>query len=401
MAKRPTTPHKSFQERLDPGGETGQMARFFSSPVGRLLARVAGVRAEDAKELRAQYERLMSAPDHIAGAVGSLGWIFFESAPVEEYVGAATLVEQGEPDKAEQLLVEFWNSDARWQERPIHRLFGLYGADDDELVGIREGRERLLRKALDYHRQGEYAASIPITLAQMDGIFKDFTGKSSKEFFDPRNPELVDDETLAGHPLGLQALSKMMSRGLKKSGSTGSFFRHAILHGQELGYDTQLNSTKIWAALLAVIDAMKPRADRMAKERQTEHERRIAGSKEVDTDGRRVDNRGFYEAKGLLLELAGYEQFFYKGKGRYAASRDELASLGFTLRGPEFEIAVEPDGREYRAWVETPGQYFFAIAGRDGEQVANIYEGEEPPLGGLDSGADWRNFRDDPAPPNW
>lgn len=75
--------------------------------------------------------------------------------------------------------------------------------------------------------------------------------------------------------------------------------------------------------------------------------------------------------------------------------------LGFTLHGPEFEIVVEPGGREDRAWVETPGEYFFAVAGRDGGQVANAFEGEEPPPGGLDSSVDWHNFRDDPAPPNW
>src|SRR5918999_1801989 len=151
MAEQPTSPPKSFQERLDPGGETGQMARFFASPVGRLLGRFAGVKGHEVKELRGPYERLMSAPDLIAGTLGPLGWIFFESAPLEEYVAAATLVEQGKPDEAEQLLVEFWNNDERWQEWPIHRLVGLYGADD-ELVAVREGRDRLLRKALDHHR---------------------------------------------------------------------------------------------------------------------------------------------------------------------------------------------------------------------------------------------------------
>lgn len=225
--------------------------------MGRLLERLAGVKGEGGKELRAQYERLMAASDLIAGTLGPLGWIFFESAPVEEYVTAATLVEQGKPDEAEQLLVEFWDNDARWQDWPTHRLVGLYGADDYELVAVREGRDRLLRKALDY------------------------------------------------------------------------------------------------------------------------------------------------EAKVLLLELGGYQPFFFGRKGRYAASRRELASLGFTLRVPDFEIVVEPDGREYRAWVETPGEYLLAIAGRDGEQVANVYEGEEPPRGGLDSGVGWRNFREDLALPNW
>ena len=49
-------------------------------------------------------------------------------------------------------------------------------------------------------------------LAQIDGIFIDMTGKPGKYYYDPRNPNLVDDVTIAGHPLGLKALSELMAR---------------------------------------------------------------------------------------------------------------------------------------------------------------------------------------------
>lgn len=402
MAKQPNKPEpKSFKERIDPDGETEQMARFFASPVGRLLRRVAGVPATDVQGLISQYELLTTAPDRIAAALGPMGWIFFESAPMEEYVAAGTLVEEGKADEAEQLLVDFWNDDPMWQEWPIHRLVGLYGSED-ERVTIREERQRLLRHALDHHRRGEYAASIPITLAQIDGIFKDFTGKSSREFFDPGNPELVDDETIAGHPVGLQALSKMMSRGLKESASTGSVFRHAILHGQELGYDTKRNSTKIWTALFAVIDAMKPRANRLNEKLKKEREARHAGSKDVDADGRRLDRRGFDDAKVLLFEVNAYQYGHYARTGQYTSDPDDLYRSGWLKKKkPHVELRTGDPGQDYWAWVETPTGLVFAAANQGGEQGIWQYQGETPPQGGIGSGEDWRNTASDDSPSDW
>lgn len=64
------------------------------------------------------------------------------------------------------------------------RLIGLYGGEDKR-IATREGRQRLLWKALDLHRQGDYAAVIPMVLTQIDGVFIDFMSKPAKEFFDP------------------------------------------------------------------------------------------------------------------------------------------------------------------------------------------------------------------------
>jgi hypothetical protein len=402
VAKQPSKPEpKSFKERIDPHGETEQMARFFGSPVGRLLGRFAGVSASDVDELISQYEQLTSSPDRVAAALGPLGWVFIESCPMEEYVAAATLAEQGTVEEAEQLLVDFWNNDPKWQEWPIHRLVGLYGGED-ERIAIRDERQRLLRQALEHHRRGEYAASIPITLAQIDGVFKDLTGKASREFFDPGNPELVDDETIAGHPSGLRALSKMMSRGLKESASTGSVFRHAILHGQELGYDTKKNSTKIWTALFAVIDAMKPRADRLNEKLKQEREARLAGSKEVDADGRRLDRRGFDTAKLLLYEVNGYQYGHYAQHGHYTSDPDDLYRSGWVKKKElSVELCTGDAGQEYWAWVQTPTGLVFGAANRGGAQGMWRYQREAAPSGGISSGEDWRDIAVGEQPPDW
>lgn len=137
------------------------------------------------------------------------------------------------------------------------RLFNIYSGDEErEAIGT--GRQRLLQEALALHREGRYAASIPMVFAQIDGIFLDITGeKITDYFFKPKNPNLIDNETLAGHPLGPQALSELMSKRVETTGATGELVRHGIVHGRELAYDSLVNSTKAWTALFAVIEGVR------------------------------------------------------------------------------------------------------------------------------------------------
>jgi hypothetical protein len=350
--------------------------------------------------LVAQYERLTAEPGCIAAALAPRGWIFFESAPFDEYAGAATLVERGRMAEADELLVRKWNGDEFLLKWPVHRLIGLYDGDDNR-VAIREGRQRLLWKALVLHRAGEYAASIPIVLGQIDGVFIDFTNRPAKEFFDPRNPHLVDDVTLAGHPLGLQALSKLMSRTVTKTTRDDTLSRHGILHGRVLGYDTIENGTKVWAALLAVIDALKPRADELNTRLIAEREARYAGSKQLDKSGRRRDRRGFDRAKQLFFEINGYQVGIYKRTGRCAATWSKLDPSTKLLAGRAFEMRTAGDGQEYRAWVVTPTGFVFGMASRGGRHPVWQYQGEAPPEGGIDSAANWRRVAADEALSEW
>lgn len=241
-----------------------------------------------------------------------------------------------------------------------------------------------------------------MVLAQIDGIFLDITGETVHDyFFKPRNPNLLDEETLAGHPLGLQALSKLMSKRVETTSATGERLRHGILHGRELAYDTHVNSTKAWAALFAVIDGVKKRAEVLNKAAAEARERRYAGSKELDEYGGRLDRRGFDEAKKLLFDISAYQFGSHKRRGRYAAGRKELDPSGQLLDGKTFELGTSDDGQEYWAWVETPTGLVFGIAGRGGDHPVWQYQGEDPPAGGIDSEADWRHAATDEALPDW
>ncbi len=275
--------HKSFKERLDPGGETEQIVKAFSSPLFRRLARLVGVDTSKIKDATKQYERLTSGSERLAVVLGPLGWSLFEIAFWDDYEKAAGLVEQGKVEEAEELLTASWNDDdclrLNWA---VYRIRSLYEGDEErEAIGF--ARQRLVREALALHKEERYAAAIPLVLAQIDGVFLDMTGeKIHHYFFKPNNPNLLDDETMAGHPLGLKALATMMSKRVESTGLTGELVRHGIIHGRELAYDTLTNSTKAFVSLLVVIERVEHPAKEMSDAAFAAHQARHAGSKERD-----------------------------------------------------------------------------------------------------------------------
>ncbi len=72
---------------------------------------------------------------------------------------------------------------------PVHRLVGLYWGDEQR-EAIRKQRQRLLWEALALHREGRYAATIPIVLSQIDGIFIDMTGETTTTISSSRRTQI-------------------------------------------------------------------------------------------------------------------------------------------------------------------------------------------------------------------
>jgi hypothetical protein len=184
-----------------------------------------------------------------------LGWAPLSRAPVEIYREALAVYRRtGSVDEAEQRLLEGWNQDdwLRFAVLPLQAV----GAGHDELYPISLERWRLVGKALDHHRNGAYEASVPIVPAQVDGICQDLVGsKEDMQFFRlvPKTQYFADASTIAGMPAGLEHLRPLFSEVMRKSDVAGKLSRHGILHGRDLRYDTEMNSTKVLVLLAAVI----------------------------------------------------------------------------------------------------------------------------------------------------
>lgn len=178
-------------------------------------------------------------------------------AHAEAYSAAASLAERGRTEDAEELLVRTYNEDNFAFIRFYHRVMSLY-QEDERWNRIGLARLRLLDQAYDLHREERYAGAIALVLAQIDGIFIDKTDRPARSFFEFRKAELVDDATLVGHPLGLLQLSKLLGEEQRTTLIGDKLNRHGVVHGRLLGFDTLRNSTKMWAALLCVIEGVGP-----------------------------------------------------------------------------------------------------------------------------------------------
>lgn len=183
-------------------------------------------------------------PDRFNAQLGRRGWAAFEDMDAEVAGRAVLLAGGGDPDGAERLLVRHFNAETI--ARGIGRL-----AEDLEPFRV---RRELLIKAVEDHREGRYHASVPVVLAQLDGVADDLTG--GKGFFvSPRkSAHLLAQDSIAGHQSGLVSLSATMSKERRRTSTNDHEipYRHGILHGKDLGYDNEKVSAKAFAALIAL-----------------------------------------------------------------------------------------------------------------------------------------------------
>ncbi|CAN5909238.1 hypothetical protein BH23ACT10_BH23ACT10_20600 [soil metagenome] len=247
-----------------------------------------------------------------------------------------------------------WNQ-ADWLRVAVMPLQAV-GAGHEELYPVSQKRWRLVEKALDHHRNGAYEASVPILLAQADGLCRDLVGsKTDMQFFTrhAKRQHFTDSSTIAGMPGGLEHLRPLFSDVTRKSDATGKLTRHGILHGRELGYDTKLNSTKALVLLAAIVEWAQANRREKVEELRRQHEARYAGSNATDHDGRRLDRRGFNEAKAALHALGTGEAVLFERHGRY--SDDPKGELGIPW------ILNLPEGSELAVNRSTDGRQFWAL----------------------------------------
>src|SRR3970040_376253 len=131
-----------------------------------------------------------------------------------------------------------WRSPRRLSRRPRTEAF--------------EPRRELTKLALDDYRVGRYHASIPVLLAQIDGLVSELHERQRGFFAEDADMQAWD--SLAAHSKGLNQLSAIFRKGRRKT-STERIdipYRHGILHGRDLGYANQIVAAKTWAALFAV-----------------------------------------------------------------------------------------------------------------------------------------------------
>ena len=113
-----------------------------------------------------------------------------------------------------------------------------------------ERRRRLALLALDDYAASRFHACIPVVLALLDGMGQELTGAG----FLRQGVRFAKTNSFLEIGPGATALIKRIteSRGSVTTSEIDMPFRHGILHGTDLGYDTKLVAAKTWGALLAL-----------------------------------------------------------------------------------------------------------------------------------------------------
>ena len=122
-----------------------------------------------------------------------------------------------------------------------------------KLIDSYPDRSHILQEAFEAHSECKYNLSVPVFLAQADGIFWETTPKKQSLFRAKQRKEATGKHAsqILGytanyiHPLEI-TLPLWMSEGDRAKGG-GSFFklnRHQVLHGESVDYGTEENSLK-------------------------------------------------------------------------------------------------------------------------------------------------------------
>ncbi len=124
-------------------------------------------------------------------------------------------------------------------------------------------RAKFFRSALAAHRRGDYAASIPLLLAQADGLCWDVTkvqlyarreGRSRLE----SRLAFTEGTTLRATVLiALLEPAPISAPEKERTHLTDYLNRHVVLHGESLDYDTALNSARAISLVTFVAWALR------------------------------------------------------------------------------------------------------------------------------------------------
>lgn len=197
---------------------------------------------DELTKLKSQFERQRELPDRFNAAFGECGWIASEDSSVDAMEKALQIKEELDLEAAEQFLEDHHNERLEFFLRRFWVLPQI------------KARYQLISLALEDHKAGRYHASVPVILAQIDGITFDLVSKSFYETGKKKTKHLQAKETIVGDPTGLAHLAALLSQG--RSATTANPtelpYRHGVLHGRDLGYANRRNSTKAFSALLAL-----------------------------------------------------------------------------------------------------------------------------------------------------
>jgi hypothetical protein len=208
-------------------------------------AAIAGIDTTGLEATRKQMAQLAALPDRFNKAFADRGWVMFEDMNAEVALKAVEIAEDGAPDDGERILVDFWTTNSiRFH---IGRL---------KRVNAFPPRWRLAVDAEDLYGDESYHACTLLVLAVLDGMVQETCARylGVNQNFSAEKTILEAWDSIAGHSTGLAQLKKLLLVPRKKTNPDPVTipYRHGIVHGMDVNFNSKAVAAKAWAALFAV-----------------------------------------------------------------------------------------------------------------------------------------------------
>lgn len=195
------------------------------------------------------FEILPGRTRNVLLLLGQHGWFLDLEIPLPGLWELERAFETGDINKAEQALIEYYKKKLPGIAEDLNRDYPY--------------RTPILNAAFNAHKRGEYELSVPVFLAQADGIcqeligFQLFTKKNKKPVTAVYVEKIVIDTFRSAflYPL---ACTLPIS---ESKGDRGTDFdqlnRHQVIHGESVNYGTEVNSLKAISLLNYVAKILK------------------------------------------------------------------------------------------------------------------------------------------------
>jgi len=199
-------------------------------------------------------ESLRLLPGHTQVALltlGNHGWFFDLEMPLPFLWELENALNEGDIKEAEAALVDYFRENLQSTENRFTAKFPR--------------RAKIINSAFNAHKRGEYELSIPIFLAQTDGICYEVINqhlfirvRGEKKPSTAIYVDSVASDTFR-HAL-LSPLSQPLPISASKHERDESFNelnRHQVMHGESLDYGTEINSLKAISLLNYVTQVLR------------------------------------------------------------------------------------------------------------------------------------------------
>lgn len=188
------------------------------------------------KQLQRNFRELPPRTQEALLLLGAHGWYLDLEMPLPGLWELKKALSEGNVEEAEDALVEYFEGRLEEIEKSITARF--------------PHRTHLIKAAFKAHRRQEYELSIPVLLAQTDGICKDVVNQYLfiKQNKKPSTAIYVDQIAADTYRVALlsplvQTLPINASEGERPAGFD-ALNRHTVLHGESLDYGSKTNSLK-------------------------------------------------------------------------------------------------------------------------------------------------------------